>query len=118
MTSPYIAKRVQAGIPIWDITAHGQDIGSLTDLPMENTPMATVRYYCDEVTFAAPTIREVLALVGDHLREMDALMEEQADEAQAIYDAEYYAEVIGPMKAAEDLAERYGTGYGDEDPIW
>ena len=114
----YIAKRVQAGIPIWDILAHGQDVGSLTNLPMEPSPMATVRYMGDEITFAAETIREVLALVGVHLREMDALLEEQAAEDAAVSEMEYYNEVIGPMRAAEDLAERYSTGYGDDEPIW
>jgi len=116
--SPYVAKRVQAGIPIWDILAHGQDVGILTNLPMEDSPMATVRYMGYEETFAADTIYGVLALVGDHLRATDAMLEEQATEDAAIYEMEYYNEVIGPMKAAEDRAERLGWGQADEDPVW
>ena len=112
--SPYVAKRVEAGVPIWDIFAHGRDIGVVTDLPMEDSPMATIRYgfYEDEeVTFAAETVMEVLAQVGDHLREIDDAMHAEAE-------AEYYNEVIGPMRAAEDLAEARGWGFQDEEPVW
>jgi len=112
--SPYVAKRVQAGIPIWDITAYGRDIGVLTDLPMEDSPMATVRYGMydeDEVTFTADTIHSVLEKVGDYLASIDYAL-------HAEYEAEYYAEVIGPMRAAEDRAEALGWGQADEDPIW
>lgn len=115
--SPYIAKRVQAGIPIWDIFAHGQDIGILTNLPMEDSPMATVRYFGSEKTFAGETIRDVLAQVGDHLREIDSEMDAQADQWEAEHAAEYFAEVIGPMQAAERAAERWAEqAYRDEPP--
>ena len=111
--SPYVAKRVQTGIPLWDIKVRGVDVGVLTDLPMEGSPMATIRYNCDEVEFAADTIRGVLAQVGDYLREVDA----EVAEAAAIYEMEHYAEVIGPMEAAERRAESMGWGR-DEDPVW
>jgi len=110
--SVFIAKRVEAGVPIWDITAYGRDIGTLTDLPCEDSPMATVRYDFHEdedVTFAAATIRDVLAKVGDYLRGVDADMKAEAE-------AEYYNEVIGPMKAAEDYAERFA--WDNEEPVW
>ena len=115
--SPYVAKRVQAGIPLWDIMAHGSFIGVLSDLPMEDSPMATIRYMGHEETFAAYTIHDVLMRVGYQLREMDAVLEAQADEDQALSDAEYYSEVIGPMEAAERRAEWLGWGR-DEDPVW
>lgn len=114
--SPYVAKRLQAGIPAWDILVRGVSVGTLTDLPMEDSPMATVGYYNDDVTFAAKTIYGVLDLVGQYLHAIDVLVEGWADGEAAVTEAEYYAEVIGPMKAAEDRAER--MGWGDEDPIW
>ena len=117
ISSPYVAKRVQAGIPLWDILVRGEDVGTLSNLPMEDSPMATVRYMGDETTFAADTIYAVLAQVGDHLASMDAVLEAQADEERAIYEMEHWAEVIGPMRAAEDAAERGAWGR-DEDPVW
>ena len=78
--------------------------------------MATVRYDGNEVTFSGESIYEVLEQVGDWLADIDSYNEMLAQEAAAIYEAEYYAEVIGPMKAAEDAAER--AGWGDEDPVW
>ena len=111
--SPYVAKRVQAGVPIWDILVRGVDVGSLTDLPMDDSPMATIRYEMygnDSVTFAAPTVMEVLEQVGNHLYSIDS-------DIKAESDAEYYAEVIGPMKAAEDLAEMRGWGHQNEEPF-
>ena len=112
MTSPYIAKRVGAGVPIWDILAHGQDIGCATVFDFEDEgPMATIHYTSDKpITFHGTSIRDVLAKVGTYLRVVDAEMEAEAE-------AEYYSEVIGPMKAAEDAAERMGWGR-DEDPVW
>lgn len=115
--SPYVAKRVQAGVPIWSIFAHGQDIGTLTNLPMESSPMVTVRYNGMEVTFAEETVCLVLGLAGDWLRDIDGWLEMQADEDAAIHEMEYFAEVIGPMQAAEAAAERAGWGR-DEDPVW
>lgn len=111
--SPYVAKRSMAGIPIWDIFAHGRHLGILTDLPMEDSPMATVRYGMydeEEVTFAASTIYGVLEQVGDYLASVDSALHAESE-------AEYYNEVIGPMKAAEDRAEAMGWGR-DEDPVW
>lgn len=116
--SPYVAKRVQAGVPIWSIFAHGQDIGTLTNLPMESSPMVTVRYNGMEVTFAEETVYLVLGLAGNWLRDIDGWLEMQADEDAAVSEMEYYNEVIGPMRAAEDRAERLGWGQADEDPVW
>ena len=73
--SPYVAKRVQAGIPLWDILVRGEEVGSLSNLPMEDSPMATVRYFGHEETFAADTIHGVLALVGDHLASFDSALD-------------------------------------------
>ena len=116
ISSPYVAKRVQAGIPLWDITVRGEFVGTLSDLPMEDYPMATVRYGGIVDTFDGATIHIVLEKVGEHLASMDAVFEAQADENQALHDAEYFAEVIGPMRAAEDAAER-GT-WGNDEPVW
>lgn len=113
-SSPYVTRRVQAGVPIWDILVRGRDVGTLTNLPMEDSPMATVRYGMydeDAVTFAAPTVMEVLEQVGDHLAAIDTALHAESE-------AEYYAEVIGPMRAAENLAEARGWGQADEEPIW
>lgn len=101
--SPYVAKRVQAGIPIWDIFVRGTYVGVLTNLPMEASPMATVRYGGEERTFADGTIHAVLNQVGEWLSDIDAYMEDSA----AVHEAEYYAEVIAPMEAAERNAERF-----------
>jgi hypothetical protein len=110
MTSPYIAKRVQTDIPIWDIFAHGQDIGCATVFDFEDEgPMATVHYTSDKaITFYGTSIRDVLAKVGTYLRAADAEMEAEAD-------AEYYSEVIGPMEAAERLAELRPM---EDDPVF
>lgn len=114
--SPYVAKRCQADIPIWDILVRGEDVGVLTDLPMEDSPMATVRYFGEEITFTANTIYAVLNLVSKYLASFDRIMEAQAIEEAVVSEAEYYSEVIGPMKAAEDHAE--ARGWGNEKPIW
>jgi len=109
--SNFVAKRVDAGVPIWTIFAYGRDIGSATVFDWEDEgPMATVRYGYDDlpVTFSGSSIRDVLAKVGAFLRTIDSDMEGEAA-------AEYYSEVTGPMEAAERLAER---GYRDDDPIW
>ncbi len=114
--SPYVAKRVQAGIPLWDILVRGEDVGTLSNLPMEDSPMATVRYMGHEETFAADTIYGVLAQVGELLASMDAVLEAQAATEEAIYEMEYWAEVIGPMEAAERRAER--GGWDNDEPVW
>ncbi len=112
MTSPYVAKRVKDGVPIWDILAHGQVIGCATVFDYEGEgPLATVRYCSDEaVTFQGDSIRGVLEAVGTYLREVDAELEAQAE-------AEYYAEVIGPMEAEERAAEDAYRG-GEDEPIF
>lgn len=110
--SNFVAKRVDAGIPIWTLFAYGQDIGCATVFDYDNEgPMATVRYgFHDEpVTFAGSSIRSLLAEVGAYLRDVDADMKAEAD-------AEYYMEVIGPMQAAERAAEM--PWQGDEYPDW
>lgn len=105
----YVAKRVKPGVPIWNIFAHGQDVGTATVFDYEGEgPMATVHYSFDVVTFTGSSIHEVLSQVGVYFRAIDADIKAQSD-------AEYYAEVIGPMQAAEAAAESY---YLDEDPIW
>lgn len=114
--SPYVAKRVQAGIPLWDILVRGEFVGTLSDLPREDYPMATVRYGGIVDTFDGATIHIVLEKVGDHLASMDSALEAQADEAEAVYEMEYHAEVIAPMIAAEQNAER--LGWGDDEPVW
>lgn len=111
MVTTLIARRVAKNVPIWNILAgDGFDIGALTHLPMERGPMATVRYGmdCSEegTTFTGSTIREVLHKVRVYVDEMDRLAHEEAN-------AEYYNEVIAPMKAAEARAER-GYDYHDE----
>ena len=99
----FVAKRVEAGVPIWDIFAHGRDIGCATIFDYDDEgPMATVHYDYREdnpVTFQDETLHAVLAKVGTYLRGID-----ERDEAEA--KAEHYAEVIAPMEAAERLAER------------
>lgn len=110
--SPYVAKRVQVGIPIWDIFVRGTYVGVLTNLPMEKTPMATVRYSGEERTFSGQTIHVVLNQVGDWLSDIDACVEDSA----AIYEMEYYAEVIAPMEAAERLAEYHFERMFHNDP--
>ena len=105
--SPYVAKRVQAGIPIWDIFVRDVFVGVLTNLPLEPSPMATVRYYGYEETFAGPTIYAVLGQVGNWLSRID-----QDNKAEA--EAEYYNEVIAPMEYAERRAEEAFMRYYDE----
>lgn len=103
MVTTLIARRIAKDVPIWNIVAgDGFDIGTLTHLPMEASPMATVRYGmdCSEsgTTFTGRTIREVLHKVRVYVDEMDRLAHEEAN-------AEYYNEVIAPMQAAERAAE-------------
>ncbi len=110
----FIAKRVQADVPIWDILAHGRDIGCATIFDTDGEgPMATVRYdWRDDtpVTFQGDSLHAVLAEVGTYLRGID-----ERDEAEA--KAEHYAEVIAPMEYAERMAEQ-GTWFGREEPFW
>jgi hypothetical protein len=128
MTSPYIAKRVQAGVPIWDILAHGQDIGTATIFDYEGEgPMATVRYLDnDAITFTGTSIHDLLARVGNYLRGIDSMLNALADiesfwagseigGGPDLADAEYYSEVIGPMEAAERLAELRPM---EDDPVF
>ena len=113
MTTALVALRVAHGIPLWDIKADGALIGVASVLPEEgNQPLATVRYGMSEepVTFAAPTLRKVLALVRAYVDAEDAAIKAEADH-------EYYCEVIAPMEAAERLAERawIRNGYDEID---
>ncbi len=117
MTSPYIATRVRPGIPIWDILAHGHDIGSATVFDYDGEgPMATVRYMSDKpITFHGASIRDVLAKVGTYLRAADADLLAQAEETAA----EYYSEEIAPMEAAErDVEGAAFSMVGYDEPIW
>lgn len=110
----FVAKRVDAGVPIWTIFAHGHDIGCATIFDTDGEgPMATVRYdYRDDnpVTFQGETLRAVLADVGTYLRAID-------NDAETEAKAEYYAEVIAPMEYAERMAAN-GTWFGREEPFW
>lgn len=106
--SPYVAKRVQKGIPIWDILVRGVYVGILTNLPMEDSPMATVRYYGYEETFAGSSIYAVLEQVGDWLSRIE-------HDARVEAEFEYYNEVIAPMEYAERQAEMaFMRHYGNE----
>lgn len=115
----YLAIRCAPDSPTWDLTdENGNHLGVMTDFSFANDcivnegPMVTVRSVMDFgddcATFVGATLREALALAGAYLRTAEADLEAQSE-------AEYYAEVIGPMRAAEALAESY---YLDEDPIW
>ena len=107
--SPYVAKRASASVPVWNILAHGQEIGVATVYDNEG-PMATVRYHDLDmlITFQGSSIYDVLAQVGSYLRDVD-------EGCEVLAEAEYYSEVIGPMEAAEREAEYFHI---DDEPIW
>lgn len=113
MTSPYIARRATVSVPVWNLYAHGREVGVATIYDYDDEgPMASVRYDPNDsefiATFQAGTLQELLADVGTYLRAIDGALEAEAD-------AEYYSEVIGPMEAAERLAESRPM---EDDPIW
>lgn len=115
MTSPYIARRATVSVPVWNLYAHGHEVGVATIYDYDGEgPMASVRYDPNDsefiATFQASSLHKLLADVGAYLRAVDAEWE-----ALALAAEEYHSEVIGPMEAAERLAE---TRPMDDDPVF
>jgi hypothetical protein len=115
MKTILVAKRVAPGVPAWDILA-GEDrynIGLISCLPMEGfLYKATVRYGTAEegAEFSDRTLAGILESVRHFVDRED-------EEVRQLAAAEYYAEVIAPMEAAEREAERAWIRHGyDQEP--
>jgi len=84
MEVSYKAKRVAAGVPIWDlievVTYEGKvkekEVGSLTDFPNEG-PMATVRFDGAERTVSGATVAECLSEARDAIASLEAYAAEE-----------------------------------------
>lgn len=58
-TPSFLAKRVRAFVPVWDLTVDGAFIGTMTCFPGEG-PMATVRLGNSKMTVGGDDIRSCL----------------------------------------------------------
>jgi len=80
----YKAKRVAAGVPIWDLIevvtyegkAKEKEVGSLTNFPNEG-PVATVRFDGADSTVSGATVAECLAEAKDAIASLEAYAAEQ-----------------------------------------
>ena len=59
-TPSFLAKRVQAFVPIWNLTVDGVFIGSMTDFAAEG-PTATVTLGAEKITVCGGNLRVCLA---------------------------------------------------------
>ena len=112
MEVSYKAKRVSAGVPIWDlievITYEGKvkekEVGSLTDFPNEG-PVATVRFDGAESTVSGATVSECLA------EAKDAIASLEADAADCRYDEDGQIALMRMLENYEPHAR--DTAYED-----
>ena len=112
MEVSYKAKRVAAGVPIWDlieiINYEGKvketEVGSLTDFPNEG-PVATVRFDGAESTVSGATVAECLA------EAKDAIASLEADAADCRYDEDGQIALMRMLENYEPHAR--DTAYED-----
>ena len=112
----FTAKRDTKGVPMWTLfDAHGHDIGMMTDLPMEASPMATVRYCGEATTVARRTIPLTLAAARAAYEEAEAAHTAALDAEDHIEDEDGE---IARMRLAENAADMWAMQHEHEEPNW
>ena len=105
--SKFVARCVAKDVPIWDLTVNGRDIGILTDLPEEASPIATVRYEDLTETVAARTISATLVKAREAYEAMEA--------ATA---AQYYQDCEEEYIEDEDGSEAFVRMMENRSEVW